>query len=129
MRRPDSLVVTWRKYRWNEGMLAFILSRVSAVLVAGYLVAHVLVTSLLGRGPTPFNAAMRFVDRPIFKLLEIGLVGIIIAHAVQGSRVVALNLGLRSQTRKALLAILGAVGIVLFLLAAWTMFPFRGGNL
>jgi succinate dehydrogenase / fumarate reductase cytochrome b subunit len=128
MRRADSLVGTWLKYRWNEGMLAFLLSRVSALLVAGYLVAHILVTSLLGRGPAAFNGAMHFVDRPVFKLLEIGLVGVIIVHAVQGSRVVALNLGLRSRTRRALIIFLGVAGLLLFLLAAWTMFPFRGGR-
>lgn len=126
MRKPDSLVATWLNYRWNEGMLAFLLSRVSALLVAGYLVAHILVTSLLSRGPVSFNGAMHFVDRPVFRLLEIGLVGVIIAHAVQGSRVVALNLGLRSRARKALVTILGVAGLALFLLAAWAMFPFRG---
>ncbi len=123
--KAEGPLAIWLKYRWNEGMVAFLLSRLAALVVALYLVVHLMVTRTLAGGARSFDAAMRVVDHPIFKLLEIGLIGVIIAHAIQGSRVVALNLGLRSRHRKTLLIVIGLIGLVLFLAGAWVMFPYR----
>ena len=125
MRKADGPLAIWLRYRWNEGMVAFLLSRIAALIVSLYLVAHLMVTRTLARGARSFDAAMHVVDHPLFRLLEIGLIGVIIAHAIQGSRVVALNLGLRSRHRKLLLAVIGLVGLIVFLIGAWVMFPFR----
>ena len=125
MQKAEGPLANWLKYRWNEGMVAFLLSRCAALVVAFYLVAHLMVTRTLAAGAQPFNGAMHVVDRPVFKLLEIGLIGVIVAHAIQGSRVVALNLGLKSRHRKLLLTIIGILGLVLFLVGAWIMFPYR----
>jgi len=125
MQKADGPLAIWLKYRWNEGMVAFLLSRLAALVVALYLVAHLMVTRTLAGGARSFDAAMHVVDHPVFKLLEIGLVGVIIAHAIQGSRVVALNLGLKSRYRKLLLIVIGLIGLALFLAGAWVMFPYR----
>jgi len=125
MQKADGPLAIWLKYRWNEGMVAFVLSRLAALVVAAYLVAHLLVTHTLATGARSFDSAMHFVDHPVFKLLEIGLVGVIIAHAIQGSRVVALNLGLKSRQRRRLLIVIGIIGLVLFVAGAWVMFPYR----
>jgi len=125
MQKAEGPLANWLKYRWNEGMVAFLLSRCAALIVAFYLVAHLMVTRTLASGAESFNGAMHVVDRPLFKLLEIGLIGVIVAHAIQGSRVVALNIGLKSRHRKLLLTIIGILGLVLFLAGAWIMFPFR----
>ncbi len=81
MLRPNSVLSTWLGYRWNEGMLTFLLSRVSALLVAGYLVTHVLVLSGLEKGGASFNRTLHFLTQPLFRYLEIGLIGVIIAQA------------------------------------------------
>jgi succinate dehydrogenase/fumarate reductase cytochrome b subunit len=125
MQKAEGPLATWLKYRWNEGMVAFLLSRCAALMVALYLVAHLMVTRTLAAGAQSFDGAMHVVDRPIFKLLEIGLIGVITAHAIQGSRVVAMNLGLKSRHRKALLTVIGIIGLALFLGGAWVMFPFK----
>ena len=125
LQKAEGPLAIWLKYRWNEGMVAFLLSRLAALVVALYLIAHLMVTHTLAAGQESFDSAMHVVDRPIFKLLEIGLIGVIIAHAIQGSRVVALNLGLKSRHRGTLLIVIGLIGLVLFLAGAWVMFPYR----
>jgi succinate dehydrogenase / fumarate reductase cytochrome b subunit len=125
MQKAEGPLAIWLKYRWNEGMVAFLLSRCAALVVAFYLVAHLMVTRTLAAGQPSFDGAMHTVGRPIFKLLEIGLIGVIIAHAIQGSRIVALNLGVKSRHRKMLLIVIGLIGLALFLVGAWMMFPYR----
>lgn len=115
----------WRNYRWNEGMVTFVLSRISAILVSFYLLTHILVIRSLGLGPENFNRMMEMLSKPVFKLLELGLVGIIIVHVLQGFRVILFNLGVKSKYRRNIFIVFLSLAIILFVVSAYYLLPFK----
>ena len=110
-------------------MWAFLFHRLTAIFLAGYLLLHTFVVHSLVYGPTSFDRTMAFLKRPLFKLLEIGLLGIILFHCLNGLRLFFVNIGLRSKYHRLLFWILIALGFVLLLFGAYPLLPFTGGGL
>ncbi len=78
------------KYRWHAGFVAWLLHRITGLLLILYLFLHEWLISSL-QSKSSFDAAMSVVSSPLFKLLEIGLWAVVIYHAVNGIRVVFVN--------------------------------------
>ena len=76
-----------------------LLQRISGVLLLIYLFLHVRTIHELSRGPAAFDAALATFRHPVFKLLEIALLGTVILHALNGVRITLLDLGLWRQPR------------------------------
>jgi succinate dehydrogenase / fumarate reductase, cytochrome b subunit len=80
-------------YRMRTGTWAFVLHRLSGLGLLAYLPLHIWVTgSLVGR-TGEFDRYMAFLDRPLFHFLEWGLFGVVLYHALNGLRVIALDAG------------------------------------
>ncbi len=86
-----------KHYRWQTGSAAYVLHRISGLALMAYLPLHIWVMHYLRHGPKDFNAAMAFVNQPIFKLAECALFAAIIYHALNGLRIVTVDLGLADQ--------------------------------
>ncbi len=78
-------------YRGREGMWSWVAHRVTGVLVFFFLFAHVLDTALVRVDPEMYDAVMATYKNPIVNLLEVGLVGAVLFHALNGLRVVAID--------------------------------------
>jgi succinate dehydrogenase / fumarate reductase, cytochrome b subunit len=115
-----------RKYRWQfSGMVAFTLQRVTGLLLLFYLFLHVHTISKLSQGPAAFDEAMEMFRSPFFKLLEIGLLGVVILHALNGIRITLVDLGIGvGKQRQLFWALTVGVGLLLFLAGAIPMFLF-----
>jgi len=111
-------------YKWHVGTVAWILHRLSGVLIIFYLVLHIWVMSFLQKGPESFNRVMHFLESPLFKLLEIGLLGVVVYHALNGIRLTILDLGWGMAHQKKMFWAVVGVGIVLFVLGAIPLYPF-----
>lgn len=114
------------RYKWNLGMISWILGRLSGLVLAGYLIAHILTTCYLSKGPQSFNDVMKLLHNPYVKLLEVCLLGTVVYHAVNGFKVILLNLGAPSKYHKVLFWITTLFGMLIFtagaiplLLSAW----------
>jgi succinate dehydrogenase / fumarate reductase cytochrome b subunit len=68
----------------------------------------------LSKGPAAFDEAMAFFQRPVFKLLEIALLGTVILHALNGVRITLIDLGIGTDRQRELFWILalGAGGLL-----------------
>ncbi|AHF96724.1 MAG: succinate dehydrogenase, cytochrome b556 subunit [Desulfurella sp.] len=77
-------------YKWHEGFVAWVLHRVTGLLLILYLFAHEWVISNL-QNPQSYSQAMGVLESPVFKLLEVGLWLVAAYHAVNGLRVVLVN--------------------------------------
>ncbi len=106
-------------------MAAWRLQRLTGLLLLVYLFLHVRTVHQLSQGPAAFNEAMAFFRHPVFKLLEIGLLGVVILHALNGVRITLIDLGIghRRQARLFWILSVGAGGL-LFLAGAIPMFLF-----
>jgi succinate dehydrogenase / fumarate reductase cytochrome b subunit len=81
-------------YRWRTGGVAWLLHRLSGLALAAYLPLHVWVNHHLSVGPERYDEVMRFLHTPLFRVLECGLWGVILYHALNGVRVVLIDLGI-----------------------------------
>jgi succinate dehydrogenase / fumarate reductase, cytochrome b subunit len=122
----QSLKDALRKYRWQfSGMVAWGIQRVTGILLLLYLFLHVHTVSKLSQGPAAFNQAMATFSSPFFKLLEIGLFGIVVLHALNGVRITLVDLGIAvGKQRQMFWIITVGVGALVFLAGAIPMFLF-----
>lgn len=79
-------------YKGGIGMWSWILHRVTGVGIALFLLIHILDTVVLGWNAEFYNDVMKLYTHPLFRLGEIVLVGMVIFHALNGIRIILVNL-------------------------------------
>lgn len=78
-------------YRGGSGMWSWVAQRITGVLVFVFLLVHVLDTSLVRVSPEAYNAVIATYKNPVVGVAEIGLVGAVAFHALNGLRVIAID--------------------------------------
>ncbi len=78
-------------YRGNEGMWSWVLHRITGVAIFFFLLVHVLDTALIRVSPEAYNAVISTYQTPLMGLGEVGLVGAIIFHALNGLRIILVD--------------------------------------
>jgi len=78
-------------YRGREGMWSWVAHRVTGVLIFFFLFAHVLDTALVRVSPDSYNRVMDTYKTPIVNLMEVGLVGAVLFHALNGVRIMLID--------------------------------------
>ena len=78
-------------YRGREGMWTWVAHRVTGVLIFFFLFAHVLDTALVRVSPDSYNRIMDTYKTPVVNLMEVGLVGAVLYHALNGLRVMLVD--------------------------------------
>ncbi|HEV2387974.1 MAG TPA: succinate dehydrogenase, cytochrome b556 subunit [Candidatus Acidoferrales bacterium] len=119
-----------RKYRWQfSGMVAWTIQRVTGLLLLAYLFLHVHTVSRLSQGPAAFDRAMATFHSAFFKLLEIGLLGVVVLHASNGIRITLVDLGIGVGRQRHLFWIVTVgAGLLVFLAGAIPLFLFAIGK-
>jgi succinate dehydrogenase / fumarate reductase cytochrome b subunit len=78
-------------YRGGEGMWTWVLHRITGVGVFFFLLVHVLDTALVRVSPEAYDLVIATYKTPIVNLLEVGLVGAVLYHALNGLRVILVD--------------------------------------
>lgn len=78
-------------YRGREGMWSWVAHRVTGVLIFFFLFAHVLDTALVRVSPDAYDRIMDTYKTPVVNAMEVGLVGAVLFHALNGLRVMAID--------------------------------------
>ena len=91
--------------RSHPAYWAFVLHRLSGLLLALFLPLHFWLLSRSLTGTSELETALRWVDRPLFKFAEWGLVVLLAAHLACGVRLLMLELLPWREWQRALLAI------------------------
>ena len=83
------------------GMWAWVLFRISGLVLLAYLFVHVWVISQ-GRvnGPQALDDLFRFFDKPFLVFLDLMLVAAVLYHALNGLRVVLMDFGVGIREHK-----------------------------
>lgn len=117
-----------RVARYRVGAWAFILHRISGVVIALYGITHVLVISTALRGEDGFNRLMEAFQKPWVLALEMALIAAILFHMLNGLRIVLFDLGVGIRRQKQLFWGLVAVGAVALLLTVLVTLPWLQGR-
>lgn len=78
-------------YRGREGMWSWVAHRVTGVLIFFFLFAHVLDTALVRVSPDSYNRVIDTYKTPVVNVMELGLVGAVLFHALNGLRIIAID--------------------------------------
>ena len=77
-------------YKWNPGMWAWLLHRLSGVGMVVYLVLHIIGLRSL-YDPLKFDQLISTYRSPLFKLGELALLAIVTYHSINGFRIVMVD--------------------------------------
>jgi len=107
------------------GMWAWIFFRISGLVLAAYLFVHVWVISQ-GRvgGADRLNSFFGFFDKPFLVFLDSVLVAAVLYHALNGVRIILMDLGIGIQRHKAMFWICMLVAIAVLWAFAYKAIPF-----
>lgn len=79
-------------HRNHHLWLAYILHRISGLLLAIFLPFHFYVLSLAMTAPNDLNSFLHWADKPLVKFAEFGLVFLLATHFFGGLRIMAFEL-------------------------------------
>ena len=120
----SALAVQARKYgNQFSGMTAHVAQRATGLLLLIYLFLHVRTIHELSKGPAAFNTALATFRHPLFKLLEIALLGTVILHALNGILITIIDLGIGPERQRRLFWVYAVgLGALIFLAGAIPLF-------
>jgi succinate dehydrogenase / fumarate reductase cytochrome b subunit len=78
-------------YRGGEGMWSWVAHRITGVAVFFFLLVHVLDTALVRVSPDAYDLVIASYKTPIVNLMEVGLVGAVLYHALNGLRIILVD--------------------------------------
>ncbi len=108
-------------YRWQTGMTAWVLHRITGLALVFYVTLHIWVVSTLQLGPRTFEETMAFVSAPVFRFLEVGLLFCVIYHSLNGIRLIAIDFFGATEKHVPLFYILMAIGVIFWVWGGSTM--------
>jgi succinate dehydrogenase / fumarate reductase cytochrome b subunit len=117
-------------YRGREGMWSWVAHRITGVLTFFFLFAHVLDTALVRVSPESYDRVIDTYKNPFVNLMEIGLVGAVLYHALNGIRVILIDFWSKgTRYQRPMLWVIVAVWIVVMVPGAFFMFKHSAESL
>ena len=110
------------RYRIRTGAFAFIVHRFTGLALVLYLFLHIFSVSRLS-DPASFNEEMALYSSALFKLAELGLFAVVIAHALNGARIIVVDFWGASRKQAALFYGAMAVGGLILIYGAVHLLP------
>ena len=109
-------------YRGGEGMWSWVAHRITGVAVFFFLLVHVLDTALVRVSPDAFDTVIATYKTPIVNLMEVGLVGAVLYHALNGLRVILVDFWAKGpRYQRQMTWAIGTVWVVLMIPGAFFM--------
>ena len=96
-------------YKGRFGMWLYIFHRITGGALFGYLLIHIISTTLILLGPEIYEGAEAVYKNFYFRIAEIFLMFAVLSHAINGLRIIAIDLwskGIKFQKELNFLAII-----------------------
>ena len=121
--RPNKPLKSWFDVRGRKvGSFAFALNRLTAIGLTVYLFLHLAVLSLLLQGEEGYDSFLAIARTPLFLTLDVILLFGVIYHALNGTRVALVGMGIAARNHKTLFWVLSGIGVVLFVVGTYLIF-------
>src|SRR4029077_11552527 len=117
--RKVSRASRWLDVRRRKlGMWAYALNRITGIGLVVYLYLHLVVLSLLLRGPTAWDSFVALARSPFYLALAVIVLAGILVHGLNGLRIALTGFGIGVGAQKALFTILMIVSAIALWVAA-----------
>jgi len=97
------------------GMWFWAARRITGLIVAVYIFAHLYVLSTFWSGQNAWGGMMSIMTSDAFVLLDLLLLGAVIVHAVTGAAVLLFDTGVGVRKHKMVYWVLAVIGVLLFI--------------
>ena len=109
-------------YRGAEGMWSWVAHRITGVLTFFFLFAHVLDTALVRVSPESYDTIIAQYKNPLVNLMEVGLVGAVLFHALNGIRIMLVDFWARGpRLQRQMLWIVVGIWVVVMIPGVYLM--------
>src|SRR3954468_19471345 len=116
-------------YRGVPGMWSWVAHRITGVLTFFFLFAHVLDTALVRVSPESYDRVIDTYKNPFVNLMEVGLVGAVLFHALNGLRVIAVDFWSKgTRLQRQMLWTVVAIWVVVMIPGAFFMLKYTVEN-
>jgi succinate dehydrogenase / fumarate reductase cytochrome b subunit len=105
------------------GMWAWVLFRISGLILVGYLFVHIWVISQGRAGVDELDDLFDFFHNPLLVFLELMLVAAVLYHALNGVRIVLMDLGIGIGQHKMVFWACMVVAAATLVVFAWAALP------
>ena len=108
------------------GMWAWLLFRISGVILVFYLLAHIIIISLgqFGVDGGTFDNVMDFLEHPVALVLDLALVMAVLYHALNGVRIILMDFNVGIKQHKIIFWSAMAVVVICFVVFAYVAFSY-----
>ena len=108
------------------GMWAWVLFRISGLVLVLYLFVHigVISTARFGEDGSTLNSIMKMFESPIAVLLDLLLVWAVLYHALNGVRIVLMDFGVGIKQHKWIFWVCMAIAVICLAFFAFVAFDY-----
>lgn len=108
------------------GMWAWLLFRISGLILVFYLGAHIIIisTGQFGSDGETFSDIMKFFDHPVAVILDLALVVAVLYHALNGVRIILMDFGVGIHRHKIVFWSAMAIVVICFVIFAYVAFSY-----
>jgi succinate dehydrogenase / fumarate reductase cytochrome b subunit len=99
----------------RTGTAAWILQRLSGLFLTLYLLVHIIVIGTAVRGEDAFDKLLANFEKAPFLVLDAGLVGVVVFHALNGLRLILFDFTVGLRFQKALFWASFAIAVAVFI--------------
>lgn len=118
--KPSKNRIVGTLYRGNEGMWSWVLHRISGIAIYFFLLVHVLDTATVRVSPEVYNAIIGAYKNPIMGFGEIVLVAAVVLHALNGLRIIVVDM-FPAVTRIQRQLFWGVLGVTVILIIGFSI--------
>ena len=113
-------------YRGDLGMWSWVAHRITGVLTFFFLFAHVLDTALVRVSPNAYDRVISLYKNPLVNLMELGLVGAVLYHALNGLRVMLVDFWSKGpKVQRVMLWVIIVVWVAVMIPSAYFMLQYN----
>ncbi len=111
-------------------MWAWLLFRISGLILVFYLGAHIIVisTGAWGVDGGTFDRVMDFLEHPVALILDLALVVAVLYHALNGVRIILMDFNVGVHQHKIIFWIAMAVVVICFAFFFWVLLDYLIAN-
>lgn len=109
----------------GAGMWAWLFHRVSGVVLAVYIFAHIwVISTAAASGKSTFDAMFETLESPLFVVLDLALLAAVVYHALNGIRIILFDLGVAIRRQKTLWYVVLGVSVAVMAVFAIISFSY-----
>jgi succinate dehydrogenase / fumarate reductase cytochrome b subunit len=107
-------------------MWAWLLFRISGLILVFYLGAHIIIisTGQFGVDGSTFDSVMNFLEHPVALVLDLALVVAVLYHALNGVRIILMDFGVGIHRHKIVFWSAMAIVVICFVIFAYVAFSY-----